>query len=145
MDESETKHVFAEIKHAVCRTNDELLIDHSYSEAQYQNALRHYLQKLLPHASCATEVVLPYRTTDRFVFGYGRIDILVETEDSVTIVELKIRGAKLLGAENQTRRYMAHYKTEKPLFGVVVVFGSFQPVVRYLTEFGTLISSMKTF
>jgi Holliday junction resolvase-like predicted endonuclease len=60
-----------------------------------------------------TEVICPYTTDCGITFGYGRIDLLVETSKTVFLIELKANVAANATAECQLRRYMKHYKTEK--------------------------------
>ena len=101
-----------------------------YSEANYQNALIHFLQKseVLKTYNVMREIVVSYKLSDNFVFGHGRMDILLENDTTSIIMELKAG----VGSESknmrkyfaQCSRYMTHYETTNNKIGYVIIFNS---------------------
>ena len=115
-----------------CVDVTELNLDssHNYLESHYQNALLHYLREShdLKKHTIHKEVMINYRLSDGFIFGYGRADIMIETDEECHILELKSGVAlspKCFGKYfAQCRRYVAHHETTKKKSGYVVIFNS---------------------
>ena len=115
--------------------DSELERDLHYTENNYQNALLHTLRNKFPsNYILGREVPLVYKLSDGFIFGAGRIDILVETPEFVLILELKAQvDCKYLKKfSSQTLRYVKHYNTDKPKRGMCIIFGSCSPILKLL-------------
>ena len=86
----------------------QMLANASYLESHYQNVLIHLLQE--EKIIVSRELHINYLLPDGFCFGYGRIDLYIETIDTIYILELKINcvGSKVQAAKNQLKRYMIH-------------------------------------
>lgn len=93
-----------------------------YQESCYQNAMLYFMRQLINDTQISSEVTIPYRLSNGFVIGHGRADIIIETSDEVHIIELKRGLCKICNARSQTRRYMSHFQTRKPIRGTLVVF-----------------------
>ena len=95
-----------------------------YSESNYHKVFVHLLRKSLPLCSVSKEVPIPYQLPDGFVFGYGRADVVVESEECVYIIELKVSYSdKRPCGMHQLRRYMHHYQTTKKKRSLLVILG----------------------
>ena len=79
-----------------------------YTEACYQSLLRQLFERA--GFFVKTEVICPYTTPCGITFGFGRVDLLVETDEAVFIVELKANVTANVTAEKQLRRYIIHSK-----------------------------------
>lgn len=120
------------IKNCVAKTSLELK-DAPYLENHYQNVLIHKLINC--NFVVSREVVVAYKLPNNFVFGHGRIDVLLETEKVIYILELKIQ-AKLATAVGQLKRYMIHIPNpnRKIIKGAVVSFNHYnQFTIKILT------------
>ena len=93
-----------------------------YTEACYQSLLRQLFERA--GFFVKTEVICPYTTPCGITFGFGRVDLLVETDEAVFIVELKANVTANVTAEKQLRRYMKHYKTNKAKVGFLWRYNS---------------------
>ena len=96
-----------------------------YTEACYQNLLRQRFERKGIHV--LTEVLVPYVTQDGITFGWGRIDLLCETETEHIIIELKanVYGEKTRQrAVNQLKRYMKHFNSRKKKRGLLVMYNT---------------------
>ena len=75
------------IRECIEETSKALNFHHYYLETHYQLVLTSLLRaKLDKSFSVSTEVVVPYKLENDFVFGYGRIDILVENKTNIFIL-----------------------------------------------------------
>ncbi len=125
------------IKLAIERTAAELPGNLNYKENHFQKVLEHYLRKFVPECVVSKEVNIPYKTSDGFVFAYGRLDLTVETDTEVVILELKANinfYTKQKECFAQLRRYMKQVSTTKKVKGVLIVFGKHPPIIRYATK-----------
>ena len=97
-----------------------------YTENNYQTCLLYTLKNLQPNLIVNREVHVNYRLSDQFIFGSGRIDILVETDTHAFILELKanVDCKYVRKYQAQTRRYVQHYETSKIKQGILIVFNS---------------------
>lgn len=98
-------------------------IDHTlfYSEYCYQSLLDSRLTQA--GFTSEREVRVEFKTKDDIVYGFGLIDILIETESHLYILELKANHRYMKRkAICQTQRYLLHYPTEKEKFGLVVLY-----------------------
>ena len=98
-----------------------------YLETHYQSVLAHFIQQEMKDWVVSREVNLSYQLPDGFVFGFGRIDLVVENKDECIILELKAnvstKECYLIKHMAQLRRYLRHYpKKKKSLRGMLVVF-----------------------
>ena len=105
-----------------------------YTESNYQTALIHFLKKKLPNSSISREVHINYKLSCGTTFGSGRADIICEDKDSVWVLELKANSdykwmKKFTG---QTERYVRHFKTDKNICGILVLFGNCTPILKVL-------------
>ena len=106
-----------------------------YTENNYQNALLYTLAAEFPSEYIlGREVPLTYKLSNGFIFGTGRIDILIETPERIVILELKanVDCKYLKKFSAQTLRYVKHYPTDKPKHGVCIIFGSCSPIIKVL-------------
>ena len=106
-----------------------------YTENNYQNALLHTLRTEFPmDFILGREVPLTYKLSNGFIFGTGRIDILIETPKFVLILELKanVDCKYLKKFSAQTLRYVKHYPTDKIKRGICIIFGSCSPIIKVL-------------
>ena len=120
------------IKQCVAATAQDLK-DAPYLESHYQNVLIHKL--IAKGFVVSREVVVAYKLLNNYVFGQGRIDVLVETNKFIYILELKIQ-AKLAQAVGQLKRYMIHIPNPngKIIKGAVVSFNHYnQHTIKILT------------
>jgi len=93
-----------------------------YPENCYQILLQKLLQK--EGFSAEIEVDVFYKTKGGISFGQGRIDILVTTEKGMFILELKANTnfSMKYKAIYQTQRYLKHFNSELPSFGIVIMY-----------------------
>jgi len=93
-----------------------------YPELCYQTLLNTRLVNL--GFTSSMEVDVFYKTKDCVYYGQGRIDILVTTEQGVFVLELKANCnySTRYKAIYQTQRYLTHYSTKKPIFGIVLMY-----------------------
>lgn len=116
------------IRECIEETNNLLNHRFYYLESHYQTVLVGLLRaKFGSIFSVSTEVALPYKLDNGIVFGYGKIDIILENETNIFILELKANHFKknhksFLG---QLRRYLYHCSNpkNKTKIGILVVFG----------------------
>ena len=95
---------------------------YNYQESVYQNAMAYFLGQLFPHNFVAKEVRVDYCLSDGYSVGWGRMDIVIETDSHAFIIELK-RGFCNIGfARAQVRRYANHYRTDKHKVGILCIF-----------------------
>jgi hypothetical protein len=123
---------WSDIVKAIQRTHKELHGGFKYKEAHYQKALEHYIHKTIPGIVISKEVQVTYKTTDGFVFGYGRMDLVLETDTQYIIIELKAHinmGQKRDEVKAQLARYMIHADTNKKVRGVIAAFGTRPPMI----------------
>lgn len=120
---------------AITKTHVELPCSYKYKESHYQKALEHYIHKFIPGVTISKEVTISFKTSDGFVFAYGRMDLVVETETEYIILELKANiniHNKLNDVKAQLSRYMIHAETTKKVTGLIVSFGNHAaPFVMY--------------
>ena len=92
-----------------------------YPESCYQQLL---LQRLIDAGFQAEkEIRVDYKTNDGKFFGIGYIDILVESNDTVYILELKANKRTIIKKGNaQVKRYMSNFETDKEVKGYLVTF-----------------------
>ena len=124
------------IEKAIKQTYKELPSLLGYKESIHQKVLEHYLHKHVPDCSISKEVTITYKTSDGFVYAYGRMDLVLETLEEYIILELKANinfRAKQLECIAQLSRYMVHAQSEKKVRGMLIVFGNHEPIVRYAT------------
>ena len=117
-----------------CKITDiELDRTHSYTEANYQNALIHFLQSDSDFRSSfrvLREVHINYSTSDNYIFGHGRADIILESDTGCYILELKANVGSdqrhIRKYVEQCRRYIYNYSRIKSCVvnGFVIVFNS---------------------
>ena len=107
-----------------------------YTESNYQNTLVHYLIKSMPEANVQKEIQVIYRLSDGFIFGNGRMDIVVETKNTCFILELKsnVDAARKYNSRfsGQTNRYVKHFETQKKKHGILVIFSNCSPIIKSL-------------
>jgi hypothetical protein len=107
-----------------------------YTESNYQNTLVHYLIKSMPEANVQKEIQVIYRLSDGFIFGNGRMDIVVETKNTCFILELKsnVDAARKYNSRfsGQTNRYVQHFETQKKKYGILVIFSNCSPIIKSL-------------
>ena len=119
---------------AIERTAKELPQIFRYKESIYQKVLQHYLHKFLPSDSViSNEVNVPYKTSDGFVYAWGRMDLVVETPQEYIILELKANTSFEKNKEDyfsQVGRYIRHVQTKKPVRGMLIVFGRHTPIIK---------------
>ena len=51
-----------------------------YSEVCYQNLLAHHIGRKFPEFQVSTELTVGYKDWTGYVFGYGRVDIFLESD-----------------------------------------------------------------
>ena len=87
-----------------------------YPESCYQELI---LQRLIDAGFQAEkEIRVDYKTNDGKFFGIGYIDLLVETNDTVYVLELKANKRTIIKKGNaQVKRYMSNFETDKELKG----------------------------
>jgi hypothetical protein len=111
----------------------QMLSHASYREAAYQTVLTHLLEK---EFECRMEVQVLYKLADNFIFGHGRIDIVVKDPKTgeVVIVETKANvrpnRRQHLG---QLARYMEHYKKPSNVTGLLLYFNGWEDHVIHTT------------
>lgn len=97
-----------------------------YLENHYRNVLAYMLLKRLPDYSISQEVPINYCLKNGFVFGYGRIDIVLENIDNIYILELKANvSTKQMNVDKylgQLRRYLHHLNSPKNKVGMLIIF-----------------------
>ena len=99
-----------------------------YTELCYSNLIRKILIK--NDFIVNTEVHCCYRTPCGISFGFGKMDILVETENEVFIIELKANVKSVDRSISQVKRYMLHFKTNKTKHGILAMYNSgFKPII----------------
>ena len=121
-----------QIKTCVSETAQDLK-DAPYLETHYQNVLIHKLTQR--GFIVSREVTIAYKLKNNYVFGHGRIDVLLETDSCIYILELKIQ-AKLAQAVGQLKRYMIHIPNphQKIIKGAVISFNHYnQHTIKILT------------
>ena len=96
-----------------------------YSEHCYQTFIMTRLQQ--EKFAVNKEVTCHFRYKN-IRFGYGRIDLLVTTEDEVIVIELKANVQNKLKALNQLKKYLTHYKTCKKVRGVLAMYNCGGPL-----------------
>ena len=113
-DEEMIKAIAEEIPKDIC-------VDNYYPEEAYQLLLHERLRDA--GFKTLREVQIRYETPDHKFYGIGYIDILVETHDTVYILELKanVKTVFYKGLA-QTRRYMENFKSNKSVKGFLVTF-----------------------
>ena len=103
-----------------------------YSERCYQNVLLYFLKDL--DAVVSKEVNIPFKLDCGFTFGYGKADIVIETEEFVFILELKanvdLRYSKKYAG--QVLKYAEHFQSAKPRIPYLVIFGPSSPIIKRL-------------
>ena len=98
------------VNECVLKTS-QMLGSESYLESCYQRVLAYYLRSSGKYLNVNTEYQINYRLPDGYVFGYGRVDILIETfQKNIFIIEVKQKLRKLDEARNQLKRYVRHIK-----------------------------------
>lgn len=106
-----------------------------YSEFNYQNVLLYFLTRELPSTvTVSREVNIPFTLQNSLAFGYGKADLVVESEEFVFILELKAfvdmrYSRKYCG---QVLKYAEHYNSMKTRIPYLVVFGPTSPIVKRL-------------
>jgi hypothetical protein len=106
-----------------------------YSEYNYQNVLLYFLTRELPSTvTISREVHIPFTLQNGLAFGYGKADLVVESEDFVFILELKAfvdmrYSRKYCG---QVLKYAEHYNSMKTRIPYLCVFGTTTPIVKRL-------------
>ena len=99
-----------------------------YTEQCYSNLIRKIL--LNNDFIVNTEVHCCYRTPCGISFGFGKIDILVETDNEVFIIELKANVKSVDRSISQVKRYMLHFKTNKTKHGILAMYNcGFKPII----------------
>ena len=99
-----------------------------YSESCYSTLLKHILTK--KGYVVRQEVLIPFIITDpsdqeKINFGFGRADLVVETDQHIIIIELKANVGRIESAKNQLRRYILHYPhSDKHKLGLLLMFNA---------------------
>ena len=91
-----------------------------YTEQCYNNLIRKILANKGYRVN--TEVHCCYRTPGGISFGFGKIDVLVETETDLVIIELKANVKSIDRSKSQLKRYMLHYKSNKQKHGILALY-----------------------
>ena len=91
-----------------------------YSESNYQTLLRKRLSQ--SGFQILQEVEVYWRTPDNLKFGRGYIDLLIETNDTCYIIELKSFNSSWSKGTKQVQRYLRHFQTTKKLVGLLVCY-----------------------
>lgn len=91
-----------------------------YTESNYQTLLRKRLT--LSGFQVLQEVEVYWRTADNLKFGRGYIDLLIETKDTVFIIEIKVFNSSWAKGSKQVQRYLRHFQTHKFLVGLLVCY-----------------------
>jgi hypothetical protein len=104
-----------------------------YTEQCYNNLIRKlFLNK---GYQVNTEVHCCYRTPGGISFGFGKIDVLIETDTDCFIIELKANVKNTTRSISQLQRYLLHFKTRKNKYGVLALFNcGFKPIVTVIVE-----------
>lgn len=109
----------------ICELLDTNLL---YLENHYRTALAHILSKRLPEYSISQEVPINYNLSDGFIFGYGRMDIILENEQNIYILELKanvsMKQCNMDKYISQIRRYLHHLDSIKNKIGMLIIFNA---------------------
>jgi GxxExxY protein len=102
------------------------LVDTSlaYPEICYQTLIMRLLER---HGLTVQKEVTCNYYVEKIRFGYGRIDLLVTTNDQIIIIELKANTNKKTQALNQLKRYMKHYKSYKQVQGILAMYNANTP------------------
>jgi hypothetical protein len=104
-----------------------------YTEQCYNNLIRKILHNKGYQVN--TEVHCCYRTPGGISFGFGKIDVLVETETEVLIIELKANVKTINRSQCQLKRYMLHFKTNKQKYGLLALYNcGYKPVLTINVE-----------
>ena len=114
----------------ITRVLHNLPIDTSlhYTEQCYSNLIRKIL--LNKGFRVNTEVHCCYRTPCGISFGFGKIDVLIETDSDIFIIELKANVKSTIRSVLQLKRYMLHFKTHKKKHGILAMYNcGYKPVV----------------
>jgi hypothetical protein len=99
-----------------------------YTEQCYSNLIRKIL--LNNDFIVNTEVYCCYRSPCGISFGFGKIDILVETENEIFIIELKANVKNVDRSISQVRRYLLHFKTNKTKYGILAMYNcGYKPII----------------
>ena len=99
-----------------------------YTEQCYSNLIRKILLK--NDFIVNTEVHCCYRTPCGISFGFGKIDILVETENEVFIIELKANVKSVDRSIAQVKRYMLHFNSNKTKHGLLAMYNcGYKPII----------------
>ena len=106
------------IRNAFDNTLQELDPCLGYQESVFHKTMLYFLRD----QTVQSEVVIPYCLSNGHQVGYGRADLILETDERVFVVELKRGSVNLGSAKSQVKRYIKHFKTPKPMTGVVTVF-----------------------
>jgi hypothetical protein len=120
---------------ACTKTDNSLEKGLFYSEFNYQNVLLYFLIKELPsNVILSREVNIPFALDNGFAFGYGKADIVVESDSFVFILELKANvdmrySRKYCG---QVLKYAEHFNSMKTRIPYLIVFGPTTPIVKRL-------------
>ena len=103
------------LKNACVKTDQSLEKSLYYSEYNYQNVLLHFLAYEFPHQVISKEVSIPFKLDDGFTFGYGRADIIIESEEFIFILELKAHVDMRFCRKycGQILKYAQHLQSEK--------------------------------
>ena len=96
-----------------------------YSEHCYQTFIMTRLQQ--ENLTVNKEVTCNFRFK-KIRFGYGRIDLLVTTQDEVIIIELKANNQNKPKALNQLKKYLTHYKSRKKVRGILAMYNCGVPI-----------------
>ena len=123
-----TAHTIKKLARLVADEIDTRLL---YPEHCYQTLLQSLLRKAGLEAEIEVDVF--YKTRGNIEYGQGRIDILVTTDSGVFVLELKANCnySMKYKAIYQTQRYLTHYHTAVPVFGMVVMYNSIREKSKY--------------
>ena len=128
-------HIMEKINKCAKQTATELQSQFDFSETQFETVLYHYIQKQIPSALVSRQVNITYETSCGFPFGFGRLDILVETDTDYIILELKQSryiGKIINSATVQLKKYLYFAKKpNKTVRGMLVIFGPQTPYILY--------------
>ena len=91
-----------------------------YSESNYQTLLLKRLRQA--GFQILQEVECYWRTADNLKFGRGYLDLLIETNDTCYIIELKSFNSSWAKGSKQVQRYLRHFRTQKKLVGILVCY-----------------------
>ena len=108
------------IRNAFEKTLQELDPCLGYQESVFHKTMLHFLRD----QNVQSEVIIPYCLTNGHQVGYGRADLILETDERVFVVELKRGAVNVQSARSQVKRYVKHFQTAKPMTGVVIVFSA---------------------